>query len=147
MKKNPVETILGFFVLIFTGLFLFFAASRVDIKRIEGYTITANFSKIGGLEVGSDVRISGIKVGSVMATRLNPQDYTADVELSIDQNVKLPIDTIAGIADVGMMGDKYVRLEPGKSQAILKDGDTMTQTHSYKSLEDNISEFIFLSTK
>ena len=147
MKKNPVETILGFFVLIFTGLFLFFAASRVDIKRIEGYTITANFSKIGGLEVGSDVRISGIKVGSVMATRLNPQDYTAAVELSIDQNVKLPIDTIAGIADVGMMGDKYVRLEPGKSQAILKDGDTMTQTHSYKSLEDNISEFIFLSTK
>ena len=147
MKKNPVETILGFFVLIFTGLFLFFAASRVDIKRIEGYTITANFSKIGGLEVGSDVRISGIKVGSVMATRLNPQDYTADVELSIDQNVKLPIDTIAGIADVGMMGDKYVRLEPGKSQAILKDGGTMTQTHSYKSLEDNISEFIFLSTK
>ena len=147
MKKNPGETILGFFVLIFTGLFLFFAASRVDIKRIEGYTITANFSKIGGLEVGSDVRISGIKVGSVMATRLNPQDYTADVELSIDQNVKLPIDTIAGIADVGMMGDKYVRLEPGKSQAILKDGDTMTQTHSYKSLEDNISEFIFLSTK
>ena len=147
MKKNPVETILGFFVLIFTGLFLFFAASRVDIKRIEGYTITANFSKIGGLEVGSDVRISGIKVGSVMATRLNPQDYTADVELSIDQNVKLPIDTSAGIADVGMMGDKYVRLEPGKSQAILKDGGTMTQTRSYKSLEDNISEFIFLSTK
>lgn len=147
MKKNPVETILGFCVLIFTGLFLFFAASRVDIKRIEGYKITANFSKIGGLEVGSDVRISGIKVGSVMATRLNPQDYTADVELSIDQNVKLSIDTIAGIADVGMMGDKYVRLEPGKSQAILKDGDMITQTHSYKSLEDNISEFIFLSTK
>ncbi|MBR5130772.1 MAG: outer membrane lipid asymmetry maintenance protein MlaD [Alphaproteobacteria bacterium] len=147
MKKNPVETILGFVVLIFTGLFLFFAASRVDIKHIEGYTITANFSKIGGLEVGSDVRISGIKVGAVMATKLNPQDYTADVELSIDRNVKLPIDTIAGVADVGIMGDKYIRLEPGKSHAILKDGDVISQTHSYKSLEDNISEFIFLSTK
>ncbi len=147
MKKNPVETILGFFVLIFTGLFLFFAASRVDIKNIEGYTVTANFAKIGGLEVGSDVRISGIKVGSVLATRLNPDTYTADVEMSIDRSVKLPIDTIAAIADVGMMGDKYVRLEPGKSQAFLKDGDSMAQTKSYKSLEDNISEFIFLSTK
>lgn len=147
MKKNPVETILGFGVLIFTGVFLFFAASRVDIKNIEGYKITANFSKIGGLEVGSDVRISGIKVGSVMATRLNRDTYTADVELSIDRSVKLPIDTIAAIADVGVMGDKYVRLEPGKSQALLKDGDMVVQTKSYKSLEDNISEFIFLSTK
>lgn len=147
MKKNPVETILGFGVLIFTGIFLFFAASRVDIKNIEGYKVTANFSKIGGLEVGSDVRIAGIKVGAVTATKLNDKDYTADVDLSIDRSVKLPIDTIAAIADVGMMGDKYVRLEPGKSSAILKEGDKVEQTKSYKSLEDNISEFIFLSTK
>lgn len=147
MKKNPVETILGFCVLIFTGVFLFFALSRVDIKNVDGYPITANFSKIGGLEVGSDVRISGIKVGSVLATKLNPQTYTADVILSISPSVKLPIDTVAGIADVGIMGDKYVRLEPGKSQAVLKTNDRIAQTKSYKSLEDNISEFIFLSTK
>ncbi|MGN1062970.1 MAG: MlaD family protein, partial [Alphaproteobacteria bacterium] len=105
------------------------------------------FSKIGGLEVGSDVRISGIKVGSVLATKLNPQTFTADVELSIDRNVRLPIDTVATIADVGVMGDKYVRLEPGKSNAFLKENEVITNTASYKSLEDNISEFIFLSTK
>lgn len=147
MKKNPVETILGFCVLIFTGVFLFFALSRVDIKSVDGYKVTANFSKIGGLEVGSDVRISGIKVGSVLETKLNKDTYTADVSMSIDPSVKLPIDTIAGIADVGIMGDKYIRLEPGKSQAILKDNDLITNTKSYKSLEDNVSEFIFLSTK
>ncbi len=147
MKKNPIETILGFCVLIFACLFLYFAGSRVDIKKVEGYTVSANFLKIGGLEVGSDVRISGIKVGSVVATKLNKKDYTADVYLSIDPSVQLPIDTVAGIADVGIMGDKYVRLEPGKSQAILQNNSRIMNTKNYKSLEDNVSEFIFLSTK
>jgi len=147
MKKNPVETILGFGVLIFATLFLFFASSRIDTKKIDGYTVSANFLKIGGLEVGSDVRISGIKVGSVLSTKLNKDDYTADVYLNIDSSIKLPIDTVAAIEDVGIMGDKYVRLEPGKSQAVLKNGDKLTQTQNYKSLEDNVSEFIFLSMK
>jgi phospholipid/cholesterol/gamma-HCH transport system substrate-binding protein len=147
MKRNPIETILGFCVLFFTVTFLFYASGRVDTKKINGYTLVANFSKIGGLEVGSDVRISGIKVGSVLATQLKPEDFTADVYLSIDSNMHLPIDTEATIADVGIMGDKYVRLEPGKAQAVLKDKGRIMRTKSYKSLEDNVSEFIFLSTK
>ena len=147
MKKNPIETILGFVVLIFAGVFLFSASSRIDTKKIDGYTISANFLKVGGLEAGSDVCISGIKVGSVLSTKLNKDDYTADVYLNIDSSIKLPIDTVAAIADVGIMGDKYVRLEPGKSQAVLKPGDKLTQTKNYKSLEDNVSEFIFLSMK
>ncbi len=147
MKRNPIETILGFCVLFFTISFLFYASGRVDTKKIGGYTVIANFSKIGGLEVGSDVRISGIKVGSVLATELKPDDYTADVYLSVDSNMKLPIDTVATIADVGIMGDKYVRLEPGRAQAVLKENDRILQTKNYKSLEDSVSEFIFLSTK
>ena len=103
--------------------------------------------KIGGLEVGSDVRISGIKVGSVLSTVLNKDDYTADVYMSIDPTVQLPDDTVAAIADVGIMGDKYIRLEPGKSGKLLKENDRILQTKNYKSLEDNVSEFIFLSTK
>ena len=147
MKKNPIETILGFFVLIFAGAFLFFAMSRIDTKQISGYTVVANFSKIGGLGTGADVRIAGLKVGSVLKTVLNQEDYTVDVYLTIDSDVRLPIDTIAAIADSGIMGDKYVRLEPGKAKAVLNDQDKMSQTKSYKSLEDSVSEFIFLSTK
>ncbi|MBP5344309.1 MAG: outer membrane lipid asymmetry maintenance protein MlaD [Alphaproteobacteria bacterium] len=147
MKKNPIETILGVFVLVFTALFLFFASSRIDKKEIAGYTVKASFSKVGGLEVGSDVRIAGIKVGSVLATKLDQETYAADVFMNINSDVKLPIDTVAGIADVGIMGDKYIRLEPGKSQALLSDGDQIMQTKNYKSLEDSVSEFIFLSTK
>ncbi len=147
MKKNPVETILGLFVLLFTIMFLIYASSKVDTKRVEGYTLLANFSKIGGLEVGSDVRISGIKVGSVLKTILNSDDYTADVYLIIDTSVKLPKDTMATIADVGLMGGKYVRLEPGKSKEFLNNNDKLLKTQNYKSFEDSISEFIFLSTK
>ena len=147
MKKNPIETILGFLVLILACLFLFFACSRIDTKSISGYTIVANFAKVGGLGSGADVRIAGLKVGSVLKTELDQEDYTVNVYLSIDSNVKLPIDTVAAIADSGIMGDKYVRLEPGKAQAVLNDNDKMSQTKNYKSLEDSVSEFIFLSTK
>ena len=147
MKKNPIETVLGLFVLVFAGIFLVYASSRIDTKKVEGYTVKANFSKIGGLEVGSDVRISGIKVGAVLGTSLNKEDYTADVLLTIDSSVQLPKDTQVSIADVGLMGGKYVRLEPGKSHDFIKPNDQLMQTKNYKSLEDNISEFIFLSTK
>lgn len=146
MKKNPIETILGVFVLFFAVVFLIYASSRVDTKKVDGYQVRANFSKIGGLEIGSDVRISGIKVGVVLDTNLT-DDYTADVVLSIDSAVQLPIDTEATIADVGLMGGKYVRLTPGKASVILKPGEYLTKTQNYKSLEDSISEFIFLSTK
>ena len=147
MKKNPIETILGFLVLILACLFLFFACSRIDTKSISGYTVVANFSKVGGLGAGADVRIAGLKVGSVLKTELDQDDYTVNVYLSIDSQVHLPIDTLAAIADSGIMGDKYVRLEPGKAKAVLNEGDKLSQTKSYKSLEDSVSEFIFLSTK
>ena len=83
----------------------------------------------------------------MLATELKADDFTADVYLSIDSTMRLPIDTEATIADVGIMGDKYVRLEPGKAQAVLKDNDRIMHTKSYKSFEDSVSEFIFLSTK
>lgn len=147
MKKNPIETILGFVVLIFACLFLFYGFSRIDTKDISGYTVVANFSKIGGLNTGADVRIAGLKVGAVLKTVLNQEDYTVDVYMEIDSNVNLPIDTLAAIADSGIMGDKYVRLEPGKARASITPNGKITKTKSYKSLEDNVSEFIFLSTK
>ena len=146
MKKNPIETILGFCVLVFAIFFLFFALGKVNVRSVNGYQLTANFSKIGGLQVGSDVRISGVKVGSVLKTQLNPQTYTADVVLMISPDVHLPVDTVASISDAGIMGDKYIRLDPGQSAVMLKNNDKITSTRNYKSFEDNISDFIFLST-
>ncbi len=146
MKRNPIETILGFLVLISTGVFVFLVMTHVDVRPVTGYQVKANFLKTGGLEVGADVRISGVKVGSVLSAKLNENDYTADVILSIDPTIKLPKDTQATIADAGLMGSKYVRLVPGGERLWLKDGDQITKTKDYKSLEDSVSDFIFLST-
>lgn len=146
MKKNPIETILGFLVLIGTGMFVFLMMTHVDVRPVQGYHIRTNFLKTGGLEVGADVRIAGVKVGSVFNVELNRQDWTADVVLSIDSDVKLPVDTEAVIADSGLMGDKYVRLKPGSEKIFLRSGERLTKTKDYKSLEDSVSEFIFLST-
>ena len=135
MKKNPVEAILGLLVLIFAILFLFFASSRVDVQKIAGYPVFASFQKVGGLEMGADVRINGIKVGMAL------------VEMNIKNDVKLPVDTIAVVADSGLMGDKYIRLEPGKETEKISKNGYIQKTKDYQSLEDSISEFIFLSTK
>lgn len=147
MTRNPVEAILGLVVLIFTGVFLFFASSHVDVGHVEGYPLQALFTKTGGLEIGADIRINGIKVGSVTKIKLDPETYMAAVELTIKDDIRLPKDTQAIIADSGIMGNKYIRLEPGKSKDMLTAGDRFAQTKDYRSLEDNVSEFIFLSTK
>lgn len=145
MKKNPVETILGFLVLIFAIFFLFFASSRVNIQKIEGYPIFVSFLKVGGLEIGADVRISGIKVGSVTKIELDTKTFSAEISLTIKNNIKLPVDTVAVIADSGIMGDKYIRLDPGKSKEKIPPKGYIDKKKDYRSLEDNVSEFIFLS--
>ena len=147
MKKNPIEAVLGIGVLAFAGLFLFFAAGHVDVRPVDGYKIEASFTKVGGLEMGADVRLNGIKVGSVTKIELDPDTYMALVELTIKNNIRLPKDTRASVVDSGIMGDKYIRLEPGKDSQKLLPYNHITKTNPYKSLEDNVREFIFLSTK
>lgn len=147
MKKNPIEAVLGVGVLVFAVLFLFFAAGHVNVRPVNGYKLKASFTKIGGLEMGADVRINGIKVGSVTKIELEPDTYMAMVEMTIKNNIRLPKDTKASVADSGIMGDKYIRLEPGKDAQKLKADSYLVKTTPYKSLEDNVREFIFLSTK
>ena len=147
MKKNPVEALLGFFVLIFCGFFLVFSANKIDLKKIEGYQLRASFAQIGGLEMGADVRVNGIKVVSVTKITLDPETFMVNLEMNIQNNVLLPIDTTITIADSGLMGNKYVRLNPGQQKQRISRNGTITRVKEYRSLEDNVSEFIFLSTK
>ena len=98
MNKKPVETIMGIVVLVVAAFFLYFAYQVSDLQVVKGYDINAKFLKVGGLTVGSDVRINGIKVGTVIAQSLDPVDYVADVKLSIGKCCKtvipLPIHVI-----------------------------------------------------
>lgn len=146
MRKKPVETIMGLVVLIIALLFLGFAYRVSDLQVVKGYTVKAEFLKVGGLSTGSDVRINGIKVGTVTAQQLNNEDYTVNVLMSISSNVKLPKDSIATIVGDGLMGDKFVKIEPGKAKEYLQEGDTFAKTKDFKTLEDMVGEVIFMVT-
>ncbi len=145
MKKNPIETVLGILVILVAGLFVYYAEQRLSVRPQQGYTLTATFLKSGGLESGNDVRINGIKVGSVTGIELTP-DYTARISIDVKKSVSLPADTVAAVVSDGLMGGIFLQLEPGKSADMLKDGDTIKQTRDFKSLESMIGDVIFLAT-
>ena len=146
MARNAVETILGAIVLSVAGIFIFFAYGTAQVKTTGGYEVQANFFKIGGLTAGSDVRISGIKVGTVISAQLDRETYDAVVKMSIAPDVKLPIDTSAAIGSEGIVGGKYIRLEPGQAEETIAPNHTITKTKDFRSLEDQVGEIIFLAT-
>ena len=146
MGRNIIETILGAVVLAVAAVFLFFAYNLAEAETVKGYEINAAFYKIGGLKKGSDVRISGIKVGTVVDLRIDAETYDAIVSMSVADGVKLPVDTVAGIASEGVLGGKYLRLEPGTEKTYLKPGETIVKTKDFRSLEDQVGEIIFLAT-
>ncbi len=146
MNKKPVETIMGIVVLIVAVFFLLFAYRVSDLQVVKGYELNAKFLKVGGISVGSDIRINGIKVGTVIGQKLNPDDYMVDLTLSIASDIKLPKDSVVAIVGDGLMGDKFIKIEPGKSTVFLSDGESFENTKDFKSLEDMVGEIIFMVT-
>ena len=146
MNKKPVETIMGIVVIFVAAFFLYFAYQVSDLQVVKGYDINDRFLKVGGLNVGSDVRINGIKVGTVIAQNLDPEDYVADVKLSISSNIQLPKDSAVSIVSDGLVGNKFIKIEPGKSKEFLQNGDTVANTKDFKTLEDMVGEIIFMVT-
>lgn len=146
MRRNVIETVMGAVVLIVAVLFVWFAYATTQVSSAPGYPVTAQFGQAGGLAVGSDVRISGIKVGTVATRALDPATYTALFTLRIDEGVSLPVDTVASIASEGVLGGRYVRLEPGASPEKIPAGGKIRETRSFRALEDQVGEIIFLAT-
>ena len=146
MNKKPVETIMGMVVLAVAVLFMMFAYKVSDLHVVKGYDINAKFLKVGGLNTGADVRINGVKVGTVIAQKINPEDYMVDVKMSIRPEISLPIDSVVSVAGDGLKGDKFIKIEPGKSSDKIKSGDMVKNTKDAKSLEDMVGEIIFMVT-
>lgn len=137
---------MGIVVIFVAAFFLYFAYQVSDLQVVKGYDINARFLKVGGLNVGSDVRINGIKVGTVIAQNLDPEDYVADVKLSISSNIQLPKDSVVSVVSDGLVGNKFIKIEPGKSKEFLQNGDTVANTKDFKTLEDMVGEIIFMVT-
>jgi phospholipid/cholesterol/gamma-HCH transport system substrate-binding protein len=146
MGRNLIETIMGGIVLVVAGYFLVFAYSQADLNEIDGYEVTAEFTSIGSIGTGADVRINGIKVGSVLRQSLDPKSFNAVLTLGIASEIRLPENTSAAIASSGLIGDAYVRLQPGDSKGAIPQGGKIARTVSYKSIEETVGELIFLAT-
>lgn len=146
MGRTLVETVMGAVVLLVAGFFVYFAYNTAQVKAVEGYNVTANFFKVGGLTKGADVRINGIKIGSVVDQRLDAKTFDAVVTLVIAPEIKLPADTVAAIGSEGLLGGKYVRLEPGAAKTVIEAGGRIAKTKDYRTLDDQVGEIIFLAT-
>jgi phospholipid/cholesterol/gamma-HCH transport system substrate-binding protein len=143
MSRNLLETLLGAIVLIVAIGFLLFAYNTSQVKEDGGYELIARFDKVDGLERGSDVRISGIKVGTVLDQTLDPQSYRAEVRFSLREDIQLPADTSAAVVSNGLLGGKYLALVPGGDIEMLEPGGEVTLTQSAVNLEDLIGHMIF----
>lgn len=146
MKRSFVETFLGGLVVIVAVGFLVFALQATEVGAVDGYGLKARFLKVGGLEVGSDVRISGVKVGTVTDRQLDTDSFEAVVLFTVSSELQLPSDTQAVVTSDGLLGNKYLRLIPGAAPDMVAQGGEITRTRDYRTLEDTVSEIIFLAT-
>ncbi len=143
MRANIVEAIMGAVVLAVAGGFFYYAYSNSGTKVMNGYHLVAHFDRIDGLVDGSDVKLSGVKVGDVSKISIDPKTYLAQVTMSLQKDVQLPEDTSAQIVSESLMGGKYIALVPGGSDDLLKDGGQITHTQSSVNLEGLIGKYIF----
>lgn len=142
--NNLVETLVGTLVVIVAAAFAWYVYATTDVaKGRSGYVIKAVFDNASGITIGTDVRLAGIKVGSVIDQKLDQENYQAVVSMTIDRSVRLPEDTSAKITTDGLLGDKYIALDPGGSDIMLKDGDVLDNTQSSIDLWAMVNEYLF----
>ena len=146
MGRNLLETVMGAVVLLVAAGFLVFAYSQADLGTVRGYTVSAAFQSVGGLDDGADVRINGIKVGTVLTQIIDPESFDAVVKMSISPTIHLPEDTVATIDSSGLLGDKFLKLIPGSSKTMIAPNGKVGKTKAYKSLEELVGDIIFLAT-
>lgn len=143
MKNTLVETLTGMVVIILAVAFFTFAYSVGGVGQGSGgYKIVAEFENTAGISTGSDVRMSGVKIGTVLSQELDPSSYQAVLTLSVDPKVKLPDDSTAKITSEGILGGNFVALEVGGSETMLADGDKIENTQGSIDLFGLISQFI-----
>ena len=145
-RRSIAEILAGAVVLAVAAVFLFYAVTHSGRTLTQGYALTARFDRIDGLAPGADVRVSGVKVGSVVDQRIDPETYLAVVTMRIDPGIRLPTDTSAEITSESLLGGRYVALVPGGSERMLADGGTIEATQSAISLEALLGRFIFSVT-
>ena len=149
MKKFAMETAVGVF--FFVGLILIgimtVKLGHVSFFGEKTYPLSASFTSVTGLRVGSPVYMFGIEVGRVERLTMDQKNRKAAVELQIKQGIKVYDDAIATIKTEGLIGDKYLGIDPGGAGELLKPGGTITETQPDLDLGDLIGKYAFGDVK
>lgn len=143
MSGNLVESLIGAIVLAVAGWFLSFAYEHTEKTNVGGYELIAKFDRVDGLNIGSDVRLAGIKIGTVTSQELDPETYEAIVRVAISDEVALPTDTAAVITSEGLLGGNYLSMLPGGMEDMLADGDELEETQDAIDLVGMINRFMY----
>lgn len=149
MRDKRLESGVGLFVLIGLAAVVYLTVKLGAGAYVgsDTYSLEARFANTGGLNKGASVSIGGVRVGRVESIRLDVSDFSAIVEMSILQGVRLPSDTMASIRTSGIIGDKFIALSPGAEEDFLKPSDRITMTEPAIELESLISKMAFGSVK
>ena len=145
MSKTSLELGVGIFVLI--GIlcvgYLTIRLGKMELLGNEHYYLNARFLSVEGLKKGAQVVIAGVEVGQVDHISLDAEEQVAIVRMRIRKDVTLTDDVIASVKTSGLIGDKYIKLSPGGSDQILKEGEMITETESSLDIEELISKYAF----
>lgn len=130
MSKGQIfESIVGVVVLIVAAVFLYYAYQQSGrALTARTYALNAVFGRIDGVTAGSEVRISGVKVGAVSDSGLDPKTFEARVKLLVAKGVEVPDDSVAKVVSDGILGGAHIAIEPGASETMFAEGDTISIT-------------------
>ncbi len=143
MAENTGEVLVGAAVLVAAVAFVVFAAQGRGVAGDGGsYDLRASFRSVDGVQVGTDVRLAGVKVGSITSLALNPTTFFADATVSIPSDIILPDDSAILISSEGLLGGNFVELVPGGSTENLAPGDEILDTQGSVSLINLLMKFV-----
>ncbi len=147
MGRNIVETIVGGLVLVVAALFVFYAFAKSDRSAPNGYELVARFGRVDGLKRGSDITLSGVKVGTVTAIDLDRKTFQAVVHMALAAGVMLPVDTNAKVVSESLLGGMVIVLDPGADEQMIKPGGEIANTQDAISFTELLAKFMFGGTK
>lgn len=148
-SSTSVETIVGACVVALAVGFFGYAAKTAGVGGATGggYRVVAEFDNAEGINVGTDVRLAGIKIGSVTGQSLNRENYMARIEMTLDPKIVLADDTAAKITAEGLLGGKFIAMDPGGSDTKLAEGSMMSLTQGAVDIWSLISQAMFDKSK
>lgn len=143
MQNGFVETLIGAAVVIVAVVFFYYGWNTTGSGAVAGYDVVARFDRVDGISVGTDVKMSGIKIGTVTSQELDQKAYRALVRMTIRQDIKLPEDSSIKVASEGLLGGSYLAVSPGGSDTFMVAGAEFETTQGSIDLVGLLGQAIF----